>query len=124
MTYLLDVSALLAWLLDDHPENARLLAWETGKTVAVCPITELGFLRIACNTYGASLPDARQALAEWKAQRQPAFVPCAIPTADGEAAPGWKLTTDFYLGNLAAAHQMKLATLDGKMGHPAAEAIC
>lgn len=123
MTYLLDVSVLLAWLVTNHPDNRRVLAWEAGKSVAVCPITELGFLRIACNTYGSSLTDAREALAAWMGKRKPAFVPCSIPAIDGTAAPTWQKTTDFYLGSLAAANAMRLGTLETTMGHSAAECI-
>jgi predicted nucleic acid-binding protein len=47
MTYLLDVSALLALLLENHTMHARVSAWVKGKKVAVCPITELGFIRVA-----------------------------------------------------------------------------
>jgi len=123
MIYLLDVSALLAWLLEKHPLNGAMLSWETGKRVAVCPITELGFLRISCNTYGASLEDARQALADWKTKRQPLFVECDLPTSKGKSAPSWRKTTDFYLANLAEARGMKLATLDGGIGHSAVEVV-
>jgi len=123
VTYLLDVSVLLAWLVANHPDNHRVLAWERGKSVAVCPITELGVLRIACNTYGSSLTDARKALAAWTSKRKPLFLPCSIPAGDGTIAPTWQKTTDFYLGDLATAHAMRLATLDSRMGHSAAECI-
>jgi predicted nucleic acid-binding protein len=46
MTYLLDIATLLAWLWD-HEHHERVLAWQKGQTVALCPITELGFLRIS-----------------------------------------------------------------------------
>jgi hypothetical protein len=41
MTYLLDVSTLLAWLTASHTSNSTVLGWESGKSVAICPITEL-----------------------------------------------------------------------------------
>jgi len=123
VTYLLDVSTLLAWLVRGHQKQAAVLAWEPGKRIAICPITELGFLRICCNTYGATLTDARKALADWKAKSSPQWQPCDLPTSEGQPAPSWQNTTDFYLANLADKHGMKLATLDTKLNHPAAELI-
>jgi predicted nucleic acid-binding protein len=121
--YLLDISVLLAWLLGQHPNHQDVIDWEKGKEVAICPIAELGFLRIACNTYGGTLAGARKALAEWKAKRKPTFVPCDIPASAGKEAPGWQHATDFYMANLADHHGMKLATTDGRIRHPAAETI-
>jgi hypothetical protein len=43
MTCLLDVSTLLAWLWADHEHHPRVIRWQKGKAIAVCPITELGF---------------------------------------------------------------------------------
>ena len=123
MTYLLDISTLLAWLNAAHTANDDVLRWEKGKAIAVCPLTELGFLRVSCNAYGANLPDAREALARWKTKRQPKWLACDIPTGEGTPAPTWKHTTDFYLANLAGRHGMKLATLDAHLAHPAAEKI-
>jgi len=39
--YLLDVSTLVALLWQTHVNNAKAIAWAAGKTLAVCPITEL-----------------------------------------------------------------------------------
>jgi predicted nucleic acid-binding protein len=50
MTYLLDVSALLACLWQTHVFHQRACAWLAGKKLAVCPITEFGFLRISSLT--------------------------------------------------------------------------
>jgi predicted nucleic acid-binding protein len=116
----LDISILLAWLLAQHEKNAAVLAWETGKEVAICPLTELGFLRIACHTYGVVMADARKALADWKQKRRPRFIPCDISALEGRAASSHKETTDYYFGNLAEKHGLKWATLDAQSRHPAA----
>ncbi len=62
MTWLLDVSALVAHLVQSHEHHSRVNAWWPGRTLAVCPITELGFLRVAC-ALGSTMEDARTALA-------------------------------------------------------------
>jgi len=113
MTYLLDVSTLLAWLWAGHEHHARVLRWQKGKTIAICPITELGFLRISTQpVFGATMSEAREMLAFWHKKVQPQFVPCDLKTLEGAAAPASGRTTDFYLAGLAAKHEMKWATLD------------
>ena len=124
MTCLLDISVLLAWLWDKHEHHQRVLSWEKGQSVAICPLTELGFLRISTSgAFGASMDQAREMLQDWLRQRQPQFIPCDVRTLDGLAAPTSGKTTDFYFGNLAAAHSMRWATLDERSGHPAALVI-
>jgi hypothetical protein len=39
MIYLLDVSTLLVWLWADHEHYQRIIRWQKGKTIAVCPIS-------------------------------------------------------------------------------------
>jgi predicted nucleic acid-binding protein len=122
--HLLDISVLLAWLWDKHEHHRRVLSWESGKTVAVCPLTELGFLRISTSSaFGATMDQAREMLEDWLQQRQPLFIPCDVRALAGAASTTSGRTTDFYLGNLAAAHSMRWATLDERSGHPAAFVI-
>lgn len=121
MTALLDISVLLAWLWERHENHHRVLAWEAGQNVAVCPLTELGFLRISTSpAFGATMEQAREMLQDWLHQRQPQFVPCDLRALDGTPAPTSGKSTDFYLGNLAVAHSMQWATLDEHSGHIAA----
>jgi predicted nucleic acid-binding protein len=49
MTYLLDVNVLLAAVWDEHPNHQRAFEWIKDKNLAVCPISELGFIRISTN---------------------------------------------------------------------------
>jgi len=123
MTFLLDNSSLIAWLFANHPHHTRVLAWEPNRDLAICPITELGFIRVACQVYEVSMADARKILEHWKTQRKPQFVDCDISALDGIPAPTGKDSTDFYLCNLADKHGMKWATLESKSAHPAAERI-
>lgn len=84
MTYLLDISVLLAWLWEKHEHHHRVLAWEAGQSFAVCPLTELGFLRISTlPAFGASMSQARQMLQDWFQQCQPQFVTCDLRALDG-----------------------------------------
>ena len=121
MTFLLDVSTLLAWLWPDHECHSRVLRWQKGKAIAICPITELGFLRISTQpVFGATMAEAREMLAAWHKKIQPQFIPCDLKTLDGISSPTSGRTTDFYLASLAAKHEMNWATLDENSQHPGA----
>ena len=121
MTYLLDVSTLLALLWETHEFNERVTRWQENQSLAVCPITELGFLRISTQpSFGLSPAEARRLLREWKNARNPVFVPCDLTPLEGDEPPGSGQTTDFYLASLAAQHGMEWATLDDGVRHPAA----
>ena len=123
MTYQMDVSSLLALLWENHVSHARVRAWEGGEQLAVCPIAELGFLRISTQSFGADMEDARQSLSAWLRKRRPNFIPCDERALAGRKAPTGGKTTDFYLAHLAEAHGMKLATLDENIAHHAAFVI-
>jgi predicted nucleic acid-binding protein len=123
MTYLLDVSCLLALLWESHTHHSRVKRWEADKDIAVCPITELGFLRISTQAFNARMNDTRRSLSTWLAHRKPEFIPCDERVLAGPQASTGAKTTDFYLAHLAAAHGAKLATLDESIGHPAAFVI-
>lgn len=121
MTFLLDVSSLLAWLWRDHEFHRRVMSWQTGKSIAICPVTELGFLRISTQPiFGATVKDARQMLSQWHRTAKPIHVPCDLPALEGAPPPVSGKTTDFYLASLAEKHGMKWATLDESCAHPAA----
>ncbi len=124
MIYLLDVSTLIALLWDLHVHNERVTRWQNSASLAVCPLTELGFLRISTQpTFGASVRDARKILRDWKQAKSPKFVPCDIDALAMDEPPTGSKTTDFYLASLAARHSMQLATLDEGIGHKAAFVI-
>ena len=104
MSYLLDVSALLALLWENHIHHERVQLWEANREIAVCPITELGFLRISTQAFGASMRDARASLSKWLAFRNLRFVSCDSRALSGLEAPDGGRTTDFYLAILANVH--------------------
>ena len=120
--YLLDINAFIALLWESHEHNARMWKWlDAEGMVAICPLTEIGFLRISTQpAYGATVEQARKMLRDWKVARKPAFVPCDVEALKTNPPKTGTQTTDFYLAGLARQHGMKLATLENNMGHPAA----
>jgi len=124
MTYLLDVSTLLSliWASSSHHETAK--RWRVGKKIALCPITELGFLRVSTSpAFNATMEQSRKALADFIADEGAVFIPADIRALDGKKAITSKTTTDWYLANLAEKWGMKWATLDSRANHSAAEVI-
>lgn len=124
MTYLLDVNALLAAIIQNHPNHAVTDAWLRSKKLAVCPLSELGFLRISTHpkAYNHRMSIARQALQDFMAHNQVEFIAADLPALKATAAKSGDLT-DRYLGELAARHNVKLATLDAGIKHVAVELI-
>ena len=124
MMFLLDVNALLALQYPTHMHHARVRLWisqlhaERGEghvVFATCPITELGFVRIASGKAGlaASVAIARLDLRNVKSSQNMVFIPADINT---RGLPPWvrksAQTTDGYLLALAKSHGGYLATLD------------
>ena len=120
MSYLLDVSTLLARLWETHVFHKRVAVWMDGKKLAVCPITELGFVRVSVAAFGADMDKAREMLANFLSRYKPEFVPCDLKLLEGTRATSGGKTTDFYLADLADRHQMEWATLDDSVTHKAA----
>ncbi|HSY18266.1 MAG TPA: PIN domain-containing protein [Candidatus Acidoferrales bacterium] len=119
MNYLLDVSTLIALLLDDHVHNKKVTAWAAGKKLAICPLSELGFLRVAMKAYNATPDQSRRLLKSFKDIDRPQFVPADISALEGDPFPSAGKSTDWYIANLAQKHGMKWATLDKGANHPA-----
>lgn len=124
MKYLLDVSALVALLSRAHVGHPTMSAWARGKALVVCPITELGFIRVSTGpAMNLSMADARKTLADFFEDEKPDFIAADLRALDGAPAPTSGKTTDWYLANLANKHGMKWATLDMSAKHPAAELV-
>ena len=47
MTFLLDVHVLICGIWSNHPLHQRAFEGIAGKSLAVCPLAELGFLRVS-----------------------------------------------------------------------------
>lgn len=121
MIYLLDVNALVALGFQAHELHERAGHWVRGleeeDELAVCPITELGFVRVLnqAQQYQVGIEDARTLIARLKANRRRSFR--FIADDHGvERLPRWvkkgRQTTDGQLAELAKAHSAMLATLD------------
>jgi len=126
VSHLLDVNVLLALLWPSHAHHSKVTAWSSGKTLTLCPISELGFIRISTvktGQFNLSMADARKLLQDFISQQKPAFIPCDVRALDGNPAPGSGTTTDWYLANLADKHGLKLATFDAGLKHAAAELV-
>jgi predicted nucleic acid-binding protein len=124
LKYLLDVNALiaLAWL--DHTQHSVAENWMQGKALAVCPISELGFLRISTNakTMDATMADARKLLDDFIQKHSVEFLPADLSALKSNPLRSGDVT-DHYLADLAAARNCKLATLDAGISHKAIELI-
>jgi uncharacterized protein len=123
MMFLLDVNALIANQYSTHVHHARVRAWiaqmqaelgDDAVTFSTCPITELGFMRIASRTgLAASVTSARTDLRNLRTGQNMDFIPDAISARN---LPPWvrksEQTTDGYLLALANSNRGYLATLD------------
>jgi toxin-antitoxin system PIN domain toxin len=122
MTYLLDVNVLLAAIWDEHPNHQCAFEWLKDKNLAVCPISELGFIRISTNaksSFNAPMEKTRELLKRFLSERNSARIPDDLPALESNPQKSDEVT-DSYLAELAARHDMKLATMDDGINHPAA----
>src|ERR1700677_5124442 len=118
MKYLLDVNILLAAIWTDHPHHAKAFAWLDGKDAALCPVSELGFIRISVNkkAFIFSMERTRQGLEKFLEDRKPGRIPDDLPALNSHPRTSDQVT-DHYLADLAAKHGLKLATMDGQLKH-------
>jgi toxin-antitoxin system PIN domain toxin len=124
MKYLLDVNVLIAAVWTDHAHHAAVDTWIEGRSLATCPLSELGFLRISTHPkgLGATMKDARKLLEEFIATHEVEFVGADLPALTSRAGKSEEVT-DCYLADLAGSKNLKLATLDRDLSHCAAEVI-
>jgi len=125
MSHLLDVNVLLASIWTVHPHYPVADAWLKGKRVAVCPLVELGFLRISTNAkapFNVSMADARKALEKFLSETAATRIPDDLPALDSKTDKSVQVT-DCYLADLASKHGMRLATFDIGLKHPSATLI-
>lgn len=117
MKHLLDVNVLLAAIWKPHPHNNAAFVWLKGKSIALCPIVELGFLRISTNKKALNVPmkEARAALEQFASERGAERIADDLPALESKAEKSEQVT-DNYLAALAARHGFKLATFDEEVG--------
>lgn len=124
MKYLLDVNVLLAAVWANHPQYQTADAWLKGKSAVVCPLAELGFLRVSTHTkaIATTMEDARKALGKFLSDTKATRIADDLPALESHAASSEQVT-DQYLAALADRHGYKLATLDAGIKHAAVELI-
>jgi len=136
MTRLLDINVLLAIAWPQHIHHARVKRWLLAETargklsIATCPITQLGFLRISMNIkgYAADFESARLLLSSLVSHED---IEHSFWMDDFSILPGrLKRTlgphqlTDAYLVALAENRPGgRLATLDAGIKGPSVELI-
>ncbi len=125
MKHLLDVNLLIAGIVQTHSRHAQARDWLSGRQIVLCPIAELGFLRISTNhksAIGLTMERAREALDRFASERKAERIPDDLPALNSHARASDQVT-DHYLAELAAKHGLKLATLDRQISHPSVELI-
>lgn len=124
MKYLLDVNALLASVWGHHARHAEAFTWLQDKSIVLCPLTELGFLRISSNKRAINIPmhKSRQSLEKFCSERKVERIFDDLPPLESNPKTSEDVT-DLYLADLAQKHGMKLATFDEQIVHPAIESI-
>jgi predicted nucleic acid-binding protein len=121
--YLLDVNLLISGILEDHADHQKAAAWLDGKNLVLCPLAELGFIRITTGgNIGSTMEKARKSLEEFIAQRGVQWIPDDLSARESHPKNSNQVT-DHYLADLAAKHGLKLATLDRRIPHPSVEVV-
>ncbi len=122
--HLLDVNVLLAAIWANHPQHAKAFAWLSGKNVVLCPLAELGFLRISTNrkAIGAPMQEARKLLERFAKDRKAERIFDDLTALDSHAMQSEEVT-DLYLADLAAKHGARFGTFDQAITHAAVEVI-
>lgn len=114
MSALLDVNVLLAYGWKQHPSHVFCSQWLDGlENYALCPITELGFLRISMSpAFSACFQDASRVLKSIADREGVIRMPCDLAVGSIPEVSSYKDTTDAYLVRLAKHHGHRFATLD------------
>jgi len=122
--FLLDVNALLAGVWGHHSRHSEAFTWLKGKSIVLCPLAELGFLRISSNkrAINIEMDKARTALERFCEERKAERIFDDLPALDSKPK-GSEQVTDFYLADLAGKHGMKPAAFDEGIKHPAVHSI-
>lgn len=110
----MDVNLLLAYGWRQHPSHRQCCAWfENLEDYALCPIAELGFLRISMSpAFNAAFADASRVLSSITGRAGVIRVPCDLGVESIAPVTSYEDTTDAYLVALAKHHGLRFATLD------------
>ncbi len=122
--HLLDVNVLLAAIWSNHPQHAKAFAWLAGKSIVLCPLAELGFLRVSTNRKAINAPmeQARKLLEQFATDREADRFPDDLPALSSHPRKSDQVT-DLHLADLAARHGARLGTFDQALKHPAVDVV-
>jgi predicted nucleic acid-binding protein len=122
MKYLLDVNMLIQGIWQGHPGHVSAFAWLKGKNLSICPLVELGYIRISTGVLGAPMPETRRLLQVFLTERKVGRIDDDLPALESSPQKSSEVT-DHYLAGLAQKHGLKLATFDTRISHHAVEVI-
>lgn len=124
MKYLLDVNVPLAGIWLEHPLHKQAFSWLAGKNVVLCPIAELGYLRISSNKKAIDAPmeQARDLLEKFATERNAERIHDDLAPLDSRPKTSDQVT-DCYLADLSAKHGFRLATFDENIKHVSVEVV-
>jgi toxin-antitoxin system PIN domain toxin len=124
MKYLLDVNILIAGIWDSHIHHEIVFEWLKGREIVLCPLAEMGFLRISTHPggYNFSMEVARQGLKRFRTDRKAMLITDDLDVFNSNPKTSAQVP-DHYLADLAAQHGLKLATLDTGLKHTSAQLV-
>jgi|SRR5882724_4139574 len=122
MKYLLDVNMLIQGIWQEHPDHVPAFAWLKEKNLCICPLVELGYIRISTGVLGAPMPETRRLLQAFLIERKVSRIDDDLPALESSPQKSSEVT-GHYLACLAQKHGLKLATFDRRISHPAVEII-
>jgi hypothetical protein len=124
MKHLLDVNVLVAAIWENHSQHTKAIAWLSKNDFLLCPLTELGFLRISTNkkVMNAPMDKARELLEKFSKNPRAKRILDDLPALDSCPKKSEEVT-DQYLADLAAKHGARLASFDRRIRHPAVDII-
>ncbi len=114
MSFLLDVSFLIACGWQSHGRHAEARKWlESQSSFVTCPLSQLGFLRVSLSpAFRASWEDAKAVLDEILQLPGARFIAADLESKKLPSLLSGQDVTDAYLVELSRAHRLRLATLD------------
>src|SRR5207302_5147658 len=101
MKHLLDVNLLIAGIIQTHSLHAQARAWLVNKDIVLCPLSELGFLRVSTNkkaAIGLTMEGAREVLEEFASERKAHRIPADLDALDSQPQTSDQVT-DHYLAD-------------------------
>jgi predicted nucleic acid-binding protein len=124
MKYLLDVNLLIAGIWTSHDQHSNAWQWMAGKQMVLCPLAELGFIRLSTNkkVLNAPMERTREMLEKFIKDRKADRIGDDLEALESRPRTSDQVT-DHYLADLAAKHGLKLATMDLQLKHAAIELV-